>query len=221
MRITSGILKGRELRVPKSGVRPTQDRLRQSLFSSLGNRLDGWRVLDLFAGTGALGLEAWSRGAGDVCWIENNARVFATLRENVETLCRSAAGGAFRCLLADALRLDALAATLGAFDLVLADPPYAAGQVAPSPLEILLRDLSRFGVCRAGGYFAIEMASDATPRMAAGWELLRDRGSGGSRWLLYRRSASDATALGDGQGQDVTGGEEQKHQHEQRGAERQ
>ncbi len=213
MRITSGILKGRELRVPKSGVRPTQDRLRQSLFSSLGNRLDGWRVLDLFAGTGALGLEAWSRGAAEVCWVERDTRVFAVLRENVESLCRGSPEGAARCLRADALRLEALAATLGSFDLVLADPPYEAA--TRSLRETLLRDLARFGVCRPGGYFVIETAAGPAAGRAPGWELLRDRESGGSRWRLYRRLSSESPSEGAGKGEDVADGEEQEHQYQE------
>lgn len=215
MRITSGILKGREVRVPHTGVRPSQDRLRQSLFSSLGNRLDGWRVLDLFAGAGALGLEAWSRGAAEVCWVERDPKVFAALRENVERLCGGAGGGATRCVRGDALHIEALAATLGAFDLVLADPPYAALAEGRAPEEILLRDLARFGVCRAGGFFVIETAAETAPPTPPDWEMLRDRAVGGSRWRLYRRSAGQTTAQREREREDVAGDEEQEHHDEQ------
>lgn len=219
MRITSGILKGREVRVPRSGVRPSQDRLRQSLFSSLGNRLDGWRVLDLFAGAGALGLEAWSRGAAAVCWVERDPKVFAVLRENVERLCGGAGGGVARCVRGDALHIEALAATLGAFDLVLADPPYAVLAEGRRPEEILLRDLARFGLCRTGGFFVIETAAPTAPPTPADWELLRDRAVGGSRWRLYRRSTGQAPAEGEREGEDVAHNEEQEHHNEQAEAE--
>ena len=86
MRITSGIFGGRTIKVPP-GIRPTQDKVRQALFSSLGERIGGARVLDLFAGSGALGLEAWSRGAESVCFVESDARVFPILKENIKTLC--------------------------------------------------------------------------------------------------------------------------------------
>lgn len=205
MRITSGFLRGRILRVPKSGVRPTQDRLRQSLFSSLGP-IAGMRVLDLFAGTGALGLEAWSRGAAAVRWVERDARVYTILKENVRTLCGAAAGGAARCIRADALRLDARAAELGVFDLVLADPPYDPAGGA-SPLPELLEQLARLGLARPGGYLVFEQRADAPAAAAEGWELLRDRGMGGSRWLLYRRLAGEPPAQGARKGEGIADGE--------------
>ena len=115
MRITSGHLKGRTIRVPAAGVRPSQDRLRESLFSSLGGRLDGWRVLDLFAGSGALGLEAWSRGAHEVVWIESHPRTFAVLRENVRALCLPEAETTrhARCVRGDAMSLQRWGRQLG------------------------------------------------------------------------------------------------------------
>ncbi len=212
MRITSGFLRGRTLRVPKAGVRPTQDRLRQSLFSSLGS-VEGARVLDLFAGTGALGLEAWSRGAARVCWVERDARAYSILRENVRALCGASAGEAALCIRGDALRLEPLASALGEFDLVLADPPYDP-EGGAGPLPILLEALARLRLVREGGYFVFERRAGGPAPIVAGWELLRDRAMGGSRWLLYRRLVSEPPSEGAGKREGIADREEQEH-HDQ------
>src|SRR5580658_7327696 len=85
MRIIAGLAKGMTLAVPRTGVRPTADRIREAVFSSLGERVVGARVLDLFAGTGAIGLEAASRGAASVTFVENARGALACLEKNVET----------------------------------------------------------------------------------------------------------------------------------------
>lgn len=90
LRITGGELGGRQIRVPDGPVRPTQDRVREALFSMLGDRVVGARFLDLFAGSGAVGIEAWSRGAAQVCFVENNKRAYLILRQSVNELCASA-----------------------------------------------------------------------------------------------------------------------------------
>ena len=101
IRITAGEWRGRQLKVPHGDVRPAQDRVRLAVFSSLADRVPGARVLDLFAGTGAYGLESLSRGAASVIWVENDRRVLAVLRENIESLCPEQVA---RIVSADALR---------------------------------------------------------------------------------------------------------------------
>jgi len=86
MRITGGIYCRHEIKVPKVGCRPTQDMVREALFSILGARIANCRFLDLFAGSGAVGLEALSRGAESVCWVESNRRTLALLKGNVERI---------------------------------------------------------------------------------------------------------------------------------------
>jgi 16S rRNA (guanine966-N2)-methyltransferase len=120
-RIVAGRAGGRRLAVPQKGTRPTSDRVREALFSAVESAvdLDGARVLDLYAGSGALGLEALSRGAGEAVFVESSAGALAVLRRNV------AAVG-----LPGVVRAGKVAAVLAAgagtpFDLVLADPPYA------------------------------------------------------------------------------------------------
>jgi 16S rRNA (guanine966-N2)-methyltransferase len=128
MRIVGGSLRGRTLAAPKSmAIRPTADRLRESLFNILahayGDPVSGARVLDLFAGTGALGLEALSRGAVFALFVEEGAEARALIRENVAAL---GLGGVSRIFRRDATRLGQ-AHPIEPFSLVLLDPPYGQG----------------------------------------------------------------------------------------------
>jgi 16S rRNA (guanine966-N2)-methyltransferase len=128
MRIVGGRLRGRALAAPKSAaIRPTADRLREALFNMLahayGDPVAGARVLDLFAGTGALGLEAVSRGASFALFVDDAAEARALIRANVEAL---GLGGVTRIFRRDATRLGA-AHPVEPFSLVFADPPYGRG----------------------------------------------------------------------------------------------
>jgi 16S rRNA (guanine966-N2)-methyltransferase len=128
MRIVGGRFRGRTLQGPKSaGLRPTADRLRETVFNILIHRHDdpitGARVLDLFAGTGALGLEALSRGAAFALFVDDGAEARALMRGNVEAL---GLGGVTRIFRRDATRLGP-AHPLEPFGLVFADPPYRRG----------------------------------------------------------------------------------------------
>jgi 16S rRNA (guanine966-N2)-methyltransferase len=125
MRIVGGRLRGRALTGPKTdGIRPTADRLRESLFNILihgyGDPVSGARVLDLFAGTGALGLEAMSRGAAFALFVDDGAEARALIRGNVEAL---GLGGTTRIFRRDAAKLGP-AHPVEPFSLVFADPPY-------------------------------------------------------------------------------------------------
>src|SRR5438309_11547423 len=128
MRVVGGRLKGRSLASPSAReIRPTADRLRESLFNILahayGDPVDGARVLDLFAGTGALGIEAVSRGATFCLFVDNGAEARALLRQNVEAL---GLGGVTKVFRRDATNLGP-AHPLDPFALVFLDPPYAKG----------------------------------------------------------------------------------------------
>jgi 16S rRNA (guanine966-N2)-methyltransferase len=128
MRIIGGRLRGRKLAVPNSqAIRPTADRLRESLFNILahayGDPVTGARVLDLFAGTGALGIEALSRGAAFALFIDERAEARALIRENVAAL---GLGGVSRIFRRDATRLGA-AHPVEPFSLAFLDPPYGHG----------------------------------------------------------------------------------------------
>ena len=128
MRVVGGRLRGRTLAGPKSSaIRPTADRLRESLFNILvhayDDPIDGARVLDLFAGTGALGIEALSRGASFTLFVDDGAQARAVLRENVTVL---GLGGVTRIFRRDATRLGA-AHPVEPFSLAFVDPPYGQG----------------------------------------------------------------------------------------------
>jgi 16S rRNA (guanine966-N2)-methyltransferase len=123
LRVTGGQLSGRRFRVPPGEVRPTSDRVRESLFGRLGN-LEGVRVLDLYAGSGALGIEAISRGAAEATFVEREARVLEVLRANLAALeidsIASVAPGDVPAV------VRGLGRAKEQFDLVLIDPPYAS-----------------------------------------------------------------------------------------------
>ncbi len=126
LRLTGGALRGLRLKTPRgTAVRPTASRVREGLFSILGQCLDGIAVLDLFAGAGTLGLEAGSRGAGSVVFVEASKKHVSVLDENVKLLadCSSV-----RVLKMDVLKaIPSLAREGGRFDLVFLDPPYGKG----------------------------------------------------------------------------------------------
>jgi 16S rRNA (guanine966-N2)-methyltransferase len=121
-RLISGVAGGRRLKVPRTGVRPTGDRAREALFNSLKSLLDlrGASVLDLYAGSGALGLEALSRGAGTVVFVESAPGVLPVLKENLAAV--DLPGGR---VVAGSVPTVVGGAPPTRFDLVLADPPYA------------------------------------------------------------------------------------------------
>jgi 16S rRNA (guanine966-N2)-methyltransferase len=133
MRIVGGRFRGRAIAAPRTrDIRPTSDRLRESLFNILAHAYDdpvtGARVLDLFAGTGALGLEAMSRGAAFALFVDDGAEARALIRENVEAL---GLGGTTKILRRDATKLGA-AYPIEPFSLVFLDPPYGRGLAAPA-----------------------------------------------------------------------------------------
>ncbi|MGI9185952.1 MAG: 16S rRNA (guanine(966)-N(2))-methyltransferase RsmD [Gaiellales bacterium] len=145
MRIVAGQHRSRRLVVPPGkGVRPTSDRAREAIFASLGGMVVGARVLDLFAGSGAMGLEALSRGATHVRFVERDAQALAAIRENVEQLgerdqCTVEKGNAMTVL-------KRLAEAGDTFDLIIVDPPYeSVGKLAPTLADLLPRVLAPDG----------------------------------------------------------------------------
>jgi 16S rRNA (guanine966-N2)-methyltransferase len=156
LRITGGTARGRVLQAPPGhGVRPTSSRVREALFSIVGQDLTGLRVLDAFGGSGLLAVEAWSRGATVVC-VERDPRHAAFIRENVARV-----GATVEVVVGDVLLLTA---GLGPFDGVLADPPYTA------PVAPILERLTE----HAPGWLVLEAAArTVVPARAGG--LVRDR----------------------------------------------
>lgn len=157
MRIVGGRFSGRPLAGPKTyAIRPTSDRLRESLFNVLAHAYDdpcpGAQVLDLFAGTGALGLEAASRGAAFAAFVDDGAEARGLIRANIDAL---GLGGATRVLRRDATKLGAMA-TFQPFDLVFLDPPYRQGLA-----ERALAAARDGGWLKPGALIVVEEATDA------------------------------------------------------------
>jgi 16S rRNA (guanine966-N2)-methyltransferase len=155
VRIVAGVAGGRRLAVPARGTRPTSDRVREAVFSAVQARrgLEGARVLDLYAGSGALGLEALSRGAAHVRFVELDRQVAAVLRRNVKALGLPGAEVTTADVLA-VLRSD----PGQPYDVVLADPPYALDDRA---LGSVLNALASGGWLAPGALVVVERASRA------------------------------------------------------------
>jgi 16S rRNA (guanine966-N2)-methyltransferase len=157
VRIVAGAAKGRRLSVPAKGTRPTSERAREALFNSLRALLDieGARVLDLFAGSGAVGLEALSRGAATATFVESGRDAVAVLRRNIEALALPGAVVARRPVAAFLAAEPAAPA-----DFVFADPPYA---LTDGELSALLSRLAGGGWLAAGAVVAVERPARGAP----------------------------------------------------------
>jgi 16S rRNA (guanine966-N2)-methyltransferase len=156
-RLIAGTAGGRRLRVPPSGVRPTGDRAREGLFNSLGTLvdLDGAAVLDLYAGSGALGLEALSRGAAEVVFVESGPRVLPVLRANLAAV--GLPGGR---VVAGSVPTVVAGPAPAAFDVVLADPPYST---PVDEVVAVLESLVRGGWLAPGAVVVVERSSREEP----------------------------------------------------------
>lgn len=175
-RIIAGAAGGRRLVVPPRGTRPTTDRVRESLFNIVAARMDlrGISVLDLYAGSGALGLEALSRGAASALFVESDQRVGAVLTRNIAAVGLPGA----------TLRRGTVTAVLSAepesaVDLVLADPPY---DLPAAEIEAVLAALSARGWAGAGTVIVVERARAGAPlKWPAGWSPWQPRVYGDTR----------------------------------------
>jgi 16S rRNA (guanine966-N2)-methyltransferase len=176
LRIVGGEARGRNLRsVPGHSTRPTSDRVRQSLFDLLGQRMDGLHVLDLYAGTGAMALEALSRGAAGAVLVENDARACGVIFGNLSDLRYES-----RCKVVRDELPGALSRLHGKFDLVFSDPPYAL-----RASQAVLDGLSANDLLAAGARVVLEMdRREETPQPPAGLRIADDRRYGDTRVLV-------------------------------------
>ena len=181
LRIIAGEWRGRKLQAPAGDTtRPTADRTRETLFSMLVSRIgdfDGLAVADLFAGSGALGLEALSRGAASCVFVEQDAAALRALRANIAAL-RAAPQCDVR-----ASSVLALGPAKAPLDLVLLDPPYGSGAGA-----VALDKLQRLGWIGEGTWVSLETAADEEPKVK-GLETVADRKVGKARITLLRQPA--------------------------------
>lgn len=183
LRVVAGRFKGRRLGTPEwEGLRPTSDRLRETLFDILGARVAGARVLDLFAGTGAIGIEALSRGAAHVTFVESDRRAVALIARNLHG-CAIADGYTVRSTRwPEARRAEA------PFDIAWLDPPYELAD-----LEGAVRAACAW--TSSGGLVVLEHAARREPPAPApGWRLVRTRRAGDSALAFYAADPPAAPA---------------------------
>ena len=178
LRIIGGTLRGSKLEVPDMpGLRPTPDRVRETLFNWLAPMIAGARCADLFAGTGALGIEALSRGAATVDFVESDMQLVQRLRANLLRLKQ----------VAEVTRADAvtfLATHDARYDLVFLDPPFSADLWQPTLQALLQHDR-----LSAHAWLYVESPVQPVPEVPPGFALHREGRAGAVRFALYRRSA--------------------------------
>lgn len=183
MRIVAGSAKGRALQGPKPTsrhIRPTADRVRETLFNVLGQWLEGQSVLDLYAGTGALGLEALSRGAGRAVLVDSDREALALCRQNTDALGFSAQVEILAQPVARAV--EQLGKRGTPFELIFADPPYAARVV-----ETVVEQVAKAGLLAPGGMLVVEHDKrEAAPEFHEGLARVDQRRFGDTLASFYR-----------------------------------
>ncbi len=187
MRIIAGAAKGMPIKVPRGEVRPTQDRVREALFNIIGPLIDGASVLDLYCGSGSVGIEALSRGAARVRMVDASRASCAAARENLER-SRLSGGSVVQSDCLDFVRRDG-----GAYDFIFADPPYCKAIGDRDMIAELMTDRLA-ELLRPGGYFIAEAqlgygVGDARSREFPGWILADERRYGKNTILFYRTEA--------------------------------
>lgn len=180
MRVIAGTAGGLRLQCPNGIARPMMDRVRGAVFSSLGEIVPRARVLDLFSGSGALGIEALSRGAANCTFVDSHPKSIAAIRANLT-----------HARLCGEVRQQDVAKFLAtapddSFDLVFADPPFALETNHPAHPASLLSDIHLVRVIHPGGCFIVELPIEP-PAESGTWELLRCRRYGQAWAAIYQR----------------------------------
>ena len=182
MKVIGGCLKGRNLSFKKTGVlRPTKNVAREALFDIAGNRLDDKRVLDLFAGTGALGIESISRGASLAVFVEMSPELMALIKKNIRDLGINDKAEFINASVESAVRR--FARECRTFDLVIADPPYDYDEVR---LRKIFRGLST--IVNQDGTAVLELSSRTVfSEEFEGWDLTKERKYGSTKLQFYKK----------------------------------
>src|SRR5436190_8195983 len=183
MRVIAGTAGGIRLDVPKTDVRPTMDRVKAAVFSSLGEKIIDARVLDLFAGTGALGIEALSRGAASALFVEKNAAAIAAIERN---LARTKLEGQIR-------RQDVFAFLRSSqsrqpFEIIFADPPYEKTKSGGKFTTLLLEDPQLAEMLARSGIFVLEKRPAERMPPTPLWNVTRARAYGATEVLFLQRA---------------------------------
>jgi len=164
--------------------------VRQAVFSSLAARIPGASFLDLFAGTGAVGLEAWSRGAARIDWVEGGTKVFPVLQSNLEALCGGASGKTsdqeWKATRSDVFRFIEGLRGAQFYDIIFADPPYDRLGTACWAMRLLTM-LAVGGFLPEDGIFVMEQSREEAEARHFAWEIMTSKLYGGTRVTLYRK----------------------------------
>ena len=187
MRVIAGAAGGLRLDVPKTDVRPTMDRVKAAIFSSLGEEIIGARVLDLFAGSGALGIEALSRGAASALFVEDNSSAIAMIERN---LTRTKLEGRIRRR--DVFSFLHSSQARESFKIIFADPPYEKTKSGGDFTTLLLEDPQLVEILEPSGIFVLEKrATEQMPPVPL-WNVIRARAYGATEVLFLQRAGSPA-----------------------------
>jgi len=187
MRVIAGSAGGIQLDVPKRGVRPTMDRVKAAIFSSLADKIIGEKILDLFAGSGALGIEALSRGAASVLFVDEDRQSIAAIEKNLEKT--NLKGRVRPQEVFEFLRRSPLTETFG---IIFADPPYEKTKSGERFTEKLLGNERLAQLLQPDGVFVLEKRSgERVPEMEL-WNVVRAKTYGATEVLFLRRASSSS-----------------------------
>ena len=183
MRVIAGTAGGIQLTVPKRGVRPTMDRVKAAIFSSLAEKVIGARILDLFAGSGGLGIEALSRGASTALFVDQDHQAIDVIEQN---LAKAKVEGKTRQQ--DVFEFLKRSQSLGQFDLIFADPPYEHTPSGERYTDKLLQNPELLGLLKEDGIFMLEKRpGENLPQMPL-WNLVRQKAYGATEVLFLSKS---------------------------------
>jgi 16S rRNA (guanine966-N2)-methyltransferase len=184
MRIIAGSAGGIPLRLPKHDIRPTMEKIRGAIFSSLGDRVIGARVLDLFAGSGAFGLEALSRGAANATFVDHHRDAIVAIQSNCE---KTKLRGAI-------VRLDVfgfLKSNRERFDLIFADPPYSKHAGDPDAAAALLLSPFTPPALASDGFLILERVAGSLPVDEQIWSVVRAKRYGATEVLILGQASNE------------------------------
>jgi len=188
MRVIAGSAGGIRLAVPKSGVRPTMDRVKAAIFSSLGDAITDARVLDLFAGSGALGIEALSRGAASVLFVEEDRQLTEAIEKN---LAKTKLDGRVRRQ--EVFEFLRRSSGTERFQIIFADPPYEKTKSGERFTEKLLKNEDLAQLLEPNGVFVVEKRPAEQTPVTKLWDIARARKYGATEVLFLRRSSASGT----------------------------
>jgi 16S rRNA (guanine966-N2)-methyltransferase len=187
MRVIAGSAGGIQLQVPNRGVRPTMDRVKAAIFSSLADKVQGARVLDLFAGSGGLAIEALSRGAASALLVDHDRKAVEAIEQNLRKAKVHA-----KTRQQDVFEFLKNARSLGQYDLVFADPPYEPAISGNSFTDLLLSNEGLFNLVGADGVFVLEKRPGEPVTGNRLWQITRRKAYGATEVLFLVGRAQSA-----------------------------